>query len=216
MQVSKGEMGHRLPLVFAKACTMAPDTDHQIEIETRRLLFTKPDEADVADIAELANNWAVVENTGSLPHPYGPDDARKWIERISTEKDGEANFAIRLRRLEPKLIGIIGYGALADEALGHFGYWLGEPYWGQGYATEAALATLAHAFDHVPVREIRADCRPGNSGSRHVLAKCGFDLVGRGVMDSTPLNSEVEILKYSLTRKAWEHRAAVTIAVGSG
>lgn len=195
---------------------MNPDHDLQIELETPRLLFTRPNRGDVADIAELANNWAVVEHTGSLPHPYGPDDARKWIERISADKEGEANFTIRLRRLEPKLIGVIGYGALADETLGHFGYWLGEPYWGQGYATEAALATLAHAFDHVPVREIRAECRPGNSGSRHVLAKCGFDLVGRGTMDSTPLKTEVEILKYTLTRKAWAHRAAVTKASGSG
>ena len=209
-------MGHRLPLFFAKACTMKPDTEHPPELETRRLLLTRPHEGDVADIAELANNWAVVEHTGSLPHPYGPDDARKWIERISSDTEGEANFAIRLRRLQPELIGVIGYGALADEALGHFGYWLGEPYWGQGFATEAALATLAHAFEHVPMREIRAECRPGNSGSRHVLAKCGFDLVGSGVMDSTPLKSKVPILKYVLTRKAWRHRDAVTIAAGSG
>ncbi|MGI9413287.1 MAG: GNAT family N-acetyltransferase [Hyphomicrobiales bacterium] len=195
---------------------MTPQREHQTELETERLLLTRPDENDAADIAELANNWAVVEHLANLPHPYGPDDARQWIERRSQGQEGEANFAIRLRRLDPKLIGVIGYGALADSTLGHFGYWLGEPYWGQGYATEAALAVLGHAFEHLAVAEIHTGCRPGNTGSRHVLAKCGFDLVGTGMMNSLPLKSEVPTLKYTLTRKAWRHRIPVTIRATTG
>ena len=189
---------------------------HPIELETERLALTRPDARDAEDIAKLASNWAVLENLTSLPHPYGPDDARAWIERSAQGADSDASFVIRLKRLEPELIGVIGYGRLNDDVLGHFGYWLGEPYWGRGYATEAALAVLAHAFDRLAIAEIHTACRPGNAGSRHVLAKCGFDLVGTGTMNSLPLKSKVPMLKYTLTRKAWRHRLPVTNRAGSG
>ncbi len=54
-------------------------------------------------------------------------------------------------------------------------YWLGKDYWGKGIATLALREFLAH---HNPTRPIYARVAKDNLGSRRVLEKCGFKIIG--------------------------------------
>jgi RimJ/RimL family protein N-acetyltransferase len=90
-----------------------------------------------------------------------------------------------------------------DEATLELGYWLGEPYWRQGYATEAAHAVIDMAFRTRAVEQIDAHCRVSNPGSRRVIQKCGLQYQGAGMISSLALGGAVPVEWYRLDRKTW-------------
>ncbi|MBQ2314223.1 MAG: GNAT family N-acetyltransferase, partial [Treponema sp.] len=54
------------------------------------------------------------------------------------------------------------------------GYWLGKPFWGQGFMTEAVKEMVRHAFEDCGMNKIWAGYYEGNERSRRVQEKCGF------------------------------------------
>ena len=109
-------------------------------ITTDRLVLTTPTLAHVPEMAVLANSKAIYEVLSRLPHPYAESDGVFFVENIAR---GEAEFAWAIL-LQGQFIDTIGLHLLPD-MLPELGYWLGEPFWGQGYATEAAIAVVAAA-----------------------------------------------------------------------
>ncbi len=103
--------------------------------------------ADAASIALLAGDYDVASMTGTIPHPYSDEMAVDWIESLHAGEEGVA-FAIDRGTA---LIGCVGYRA-ADKTHAEMGYWIGKPYWGMGYATEAARALILYAFDEGGLR----------------------------------------------------------------
>src|SRR3954452_21963633 len=94
---------------------------------------------DVASIAEHANNRKVWMNLRDrFPHPYSQRDARAFIKAIRS-RDPETAFAIAV---DGRAVGGVGF-VLHDDVeriSAEIGYWLGEPFWGHGIATEALKA----------------------------------------------------------------------------
>ena len=94
-------------------------------------------------------------------------------------------FAVALKETD-RLIGGVGLdgttGDGSDEPA--LGYWLGQPYWGNGYAHEAAAAIIDYGFRTLGLETIRAYTDPGNAASQKVLLHCGLKNVG-----------EIELLK---------------------
>ena len=88
------------------------------------------------------NDRRIAENTLRIPHPYTLADARAFLAAANTS-GGEIVFLITLRTAT--LIGACGIGT-RDGEQPEIGYWLGVPFWGKGYATEAARALIDHAF----------------------------------------------------------------------
>lgn len=158
--------------------------------------------SDARTIAALANNWSVVQHLSLLPFPYEEHHATEFLSRITLEPV-TTTFAICEARNPDELVGIIGAGAPADCRAGNFGYWLGEPYWGQGYATEAARAIVQLCFKRLAVTKVLSACRPVNPASRHVLEKCGFVHTGKGTMPSEALGKKTDIDLFALTRDGW-------------
>jgi RimJ/RimL family protein N-acetyltransferase len=62
----------------------------------------------------------------------------------------------------------------ARHGRGEIGYVLAREHWGRGYATEAASAVLAFAWDVLGLHRVEATCRPRNIGSQRVLRKLGM------------------------------------------
>lgn len=138
-------------------------------LTTDRLVLTTPTLAHVPAIARLANNRAVHQMMARLPFPYGEDDARFFVEQI-VPTDAEKCYAVMAD--EATFMGIVGLhfaGDLAPE----LGYWLGEPHWGHGYATEAASAVIAAAKE-AGCPALRSRALSHNARSRRVLKKLGF------------------------------------------
>ena len=149
-----------------------PDT-----IETKRLLLRAPDMSDAPALQELANNKTIHKFLARLPYPYTREHAVDFITNLARAENEHA-YAITL---DNALVGVMGLH-LADADIPELGYWLGQPFWGNGYATEAALGVLqaaaAAGFSAVTARSITS-----NRGSISVLLKSGFAIVAENVDD---------------------------------
>jgi len=136
---------------------------------------------------------------GRPPHPYTLADAKGFVARVSdpARTSGEVGFAITLAE-DGVFLGGIGYGPRGEAGEIELGYWLGRPYWGRGYASEAARAVAAHAFE-AGHAALSVSCRVENDASRRVIEKLGAAFVGAGELDSLPLGRRVPTRLYRLT-----------------
>lgn len=166
-------------------------------LETERLVLRAPQHGDIKVITRLVNDRRVAENTARIPHPYGVDDAERFIAAVNRQ-DGEATFAI-IRNGD--LIGVCGVEP--RENAPEIGYWLGAPFWGRGYATEAVRALIDHAFGALGHDALQAGARVGNPASRRVLEKCGFQWTGVGLYRIRAINSSAPLDRFRLDRGLW-------------
>ena len=166
-------------------------------LETERLVLRAPRRGDVKAIVRLVNDRRVAENTARIPHPYGVDDAERFIAAVNRQ-DGEATFAISRGG---DVIGICGVEP--RENAPEIGYWLGAPYWGRGYATEAVRAVIDHAFGVLGHDALQAGARVSNPASRRVLEKCGFQWTSVGLYRIRAINSSAPLDRFRLDRGLW-------------
>jgi len=135
-------------------------------LKSERLTLRPPRPADIEAMAVWLSDYDVAKMTSRIPHPYGEDDAEAFIAR---EPSDEQVFVIE-RKADGVFLGMTGI----NPAAGHeIGYWLGKPFWGFGYATEAAERLVAHAFEAMAADTVHAGFFADNPASGHVLAKLG-------------------------------------------
>ncbi len=119
-----------------------------------------------------------------MPHPYGEAEARAFVASASRRVRSAVRAwcsPSRMRRRAP----FLGCAGLEPKERGlELGYWLGEPHWNRGFATEAAHALVDLAFRASDVEVLHAACRAIKPTSRRVLHKCGFQYAGQGMLDS--------------------------------
>ena len=152
----------------------------QPTLHTDRLVLRPYSLADVADLVRLAGAREVAATTLRIPHPYREQDAVDFITSSQADADVGAGvrFAVTLRD-NGQLCGGVGLRIEAAHQHAELGYWLGLPYWGHGYATEAARATVAYGFDTLGMHRIYASCFSHNQVSARVLEKIGMTYEGR-------------------------------------
>lgn len=145
-------------------------------LATARLTLRSPAVADAPRISDLASDYDIARMTTSIPYPLTVDQAEGFLERMEARDPArEAIFAIDLAG--EGLIGLIGFHP-KDGPAPEVGYWLGRPYWGRGYATEAAKGALAWVRDHWKKRYLVAGYFADNPASGEVLVKAGFLYTG--------------------------------------
>jgi [ribosomal protein S5]-alanine N-acetyltransferase len=154
-------------------------TSSRPTIETERLLLRPFGPADAADLARLAGAREVAATTANIPHPYSLADAEGWIasQQAEWDEDRGATFAITLRA-DGALIGAVGLRSERAHERAELGYWIGVPYWGSGYATEAARAVVEFGFDGLGLNRIFARHMTSNPASGRVMEKIGMHLEG--------------------------------------
>ena len=150
-------------------------------VTTDRLVLTTPSLAHVPEMAVLANNRAIYAVLSRLPHPYDESHGRFFVEEIAR---GPEEFAWSIL-LQGSYIGTIGLHLLPGQAP-ELGYWLGQPFWGHGYATEAARAVVVAARE-AGYPALRSRALLSNAGSRNVLAKAGFSEIGEAIDEAGTL-----------------------------
>jgi RimJ/RimL family protein N-acetyltransferase len=166
---------------------------------TERLVLRPPHEDDVPELAVLANNRRLASMLARMPHPYGEAEARAFVRSTRDRQGSGAHYAITLAD-SGAFIGCAGLD-VRGEGL-ELGYWIGEPYWRHGYATEAAHALVDLAFRATAIEALHVSCRVINDASRRVIHKCGFQYAGQGMMDSL-VAGKVPIERYRLDRRTW-------------
>jgi 8-oxo-dGTP diphosphatase len=194
---------------------IAADGRIRLPIATRRLKLRSLEETDVPAIVALAGDFEVSRHTAVIPHPYGESDARAFLVQSAADFAAGRSLTLAIERVaEPGLIGCVGVTRVADAA--EVGYWLGRPFWRQGYASEAVKAVLPAIFEDFALREAFAEVMPANPASSRVLEKAGFarDGEGRGGRGRC---SGVPVVRYVLGREAWLARqaAAPTVLVAA-
>ncbi len=142
-------------------------------IKTQRLLLRPLKAGDKPVINALAGNWNVAKTTLSIPHPYSIEMAEEWIEFTHTNflNGAAATYAICDKNAGSLLGAITLIKSESGEATYELGYWVGEPYWNQGYATEAVGAMIKHAFKHLAANKITATHLDSNTASGKVMLK---------------------------------------------
>jgi RimJ/RimL family protein N-acetyltransferase len=109
----------------------------------------------------------------------------EWLAQLRAAASGDPwthGFSI-VHRDSGAVIGGCGYkGPPSPDGMVEIAYGVDADYQGHGYATEAARALVAHAFDTGRVRVVRAHTLPEANASTRVLTKCGFEWKGE-VMD---------------------------------
>ena len=168
-------------------------------LETERLVLRAPRLEDAKVLATLADDRRIAENTLRIPHPYSLADAQAFITHANAGDD-EAVFLISTR--SGAIVGACGLATLDGETP-EIGYWLGVPFWGKGYATEAARAVIDYAFGDLGHEVLLGGARVSNPASRRVLEKCGFQWTGVGLYRIRALKSSAPIDRFRLDRRLW-------------
>jgi RimJ/RimL family protein N-acetyltransferase len=143
----------------------------QNSLQTARLLLRPYSMGDIADLVRLAGAREVAATTLRIPHPYREQDAIDFVTSCQ-EKKG-ARYAITIRDAG-ELCGGIGLELEPAHHRAELGYWIGVPYWGRGYASEAAAAVVKHGFNTLGLHRIYASHIAGNLASARVLQKVGM------------------------------------------
>jgi RimJ/RimL family protein N-acetyltransferase len=151
----------------------------QPELRTERLLLRPFTPDDAPTVKRLAGDRAVADTTLNIPHPYEEGMAEEWIATHAEqfEQGQSVTFAIVLRASR-ELIGAIGLGINQTHQRAEMGYWIGKPYWNNGYATEAARAVLEYGFEVQKLNRIHASYFARNPASGRVMEKIGMEYEG--------------------------------------
>jgi RimJ/RimL family protein N-acetyltransferase len=159
------------------------------EIRTDRLILRAPVAGDVAAITALAGDYGIASMTTRMPHPYGEADARQFVTLVARQ-DGvrERTFVIEQDGEGP--IGAIGFHRPVSGPI-ELGYWIGRPYWGQGYATEAVAGALHWASEDWGRKAIASGHFADNAPSANVLIKSGFLYTGEVQMRHSRARGDV-------------------------
>jgi len=135
--------------------------------------------SDLKDVVRNANNSKIWLNLRDrFPHPFTVADARAWLAIRAADSGNPHNFAIEF---EGGAIGGIGFKLGTDIARmsAEMGYWLGEPFWGRGFATIALRAVTGYAFASFNLERIQATVYEWNPASVRVLEKAEYQFEGR-------------------------------------
>ena len=147
----------------------------QSPIRTARLVLRPFRLGDAPVVRDLAGDVDVARNTLNIPHPYGREDAEAWISSHPNQLGAReaVTYAVALPPGDG-VVGAVGLILDLEHERAELGYWIGRPYWGRGYATEAARAVIAWGFDSLGLSRIHASHFPRNPASGEVLRKLGM------------------------------------------
>lgn len=130
-------------------------------------------DSDATTLAELGNNRKIWNNIrDAMPHPYFVEHATYFINSKKDELP-KCTFAITI---DDQLCGVIGLEPKQDvyRTSAELGYWLGEPYWGNGIVTEAVRQVTEYGFQTLGLHRIFAAAFEYNLASMRILEKNGF------------------------------------------
>lgn len=160
---------------------------------------------DAQCLCETINNKKIQDNLrDGIPFPYTIRSAEEFITAmLNSDKDKTYAFAITI---EDKAVGSIGVFRKDNihRRTAEIGYYIAEPYWGQGFGTSAVKQMCQYVFEHTDIIRIFAEPYAYNIASCRILEKSGF--VCEGVLRKNAVkNGKILDMKmYSLVKEHGE------------
>jgi [ribosomal protein S5]-alanine N-acetyltransferase len=152
--------------------------------------------SDLESLVRYANNRSIWINLRDrFPHPYTTRDGRAFL-RLTAEQQPESAFALAV---QGEAVGGIGFQLQPDveRVSAEIGYWLGEPFWGRGIATDALIALTKYAIAAHGLTRVYAVPFAWNAASCRVLEKAGYTLEGRLRRSAIKNGSVTDQLQYA-------------------
>ncbi|MCF7825322.1 MAG: GNAT family N-acetyltransferase [Candidatus Marinimicrobia bacterium] len=179
------------------------------EILTKRLLLRGFQPADAPEVQLLAGSIEVAKMTLNIPHPYLDGMAEDWI--ASHQQDFNTGDAVVFAMVDVQsgnLVGAIGLMITKRFNRAELGYWVGHPFWGRGYATEAAQAILRYGFEELQLNKIYATHMTRNPASGRVMQKIGMDQEGVLKQHALKWDHFVDLAAYGILATTWQQHDA--------
>ena len=169
------------------------------------MVLSVPQARDIPRVLEYAKNPVISRNLLTFPYPYAEKDAIWWINFANQCHENGEGYIFAMRKKEDGLL-MGGIGIDVDKAnnLAEVGYWLGEPHWGKGYATEGTKEMLRFGFETLGLNRITSSHYDYNPASGRVIEKSG--LIKEGVRKEQIKKEDGyhDLHVYGLTRKQYE------------
>jgi RimJ/RimL family protein N-acetyltransferase len=177
----------------------------QPTLQTTRLILRPFELSDADEVQRLAGDRAIADTTLNIPHPYEDGMAEEWIStHLPRYEAGElANFAVVLREGNA-LIGAIGLMIAARFDRAELGYWIGKPYWSNGYCTEAGQAVLHYGFETLRLNRIHSSHLTRNPASGRVMQKLGMAHEGTARQHSKKWDVLEDLELYGILKADWK------------
>ncbi|MDY6781550.1 MAG: GNAT family N-acetyltransferase [Cyanobacteriota bacterium] len=174
---------------------------------SQRLILRPFSLADAPDVQRLAGDRDLAAMTGLIPHPYEDGMAEAWIRSHSDsfERGKGLNYAVVLRDRQ-WLCGAIGFGINIANINAELGYWIGKPFWGQGYCTEAAQILLRYGFTSLKLHRIHASHFVKNPASGRVMQKIGMTYEGCLRQHVWKWGQFEDVEQYGILSSEWQSR----------
>lgn len=189
---------------------LAPKAVALATIAAARVTLRPWTRQDLSILVKLGNNYNVAKNLSTFPHPYSMRDAETWFDKMQEDRAQKPDKIGGTWAITVEGVPVGGIGIHPDR-MEHpeLGYWLGEFYWGKGYATEAANALIAHAFTEWGVDALSAGHYWDNHASGRVLTKLGFRYTVESKRFSLARGQEVRCLDMTLPYERWAGKQGV-------
>lgn len=176
----------------------------QPALQTARLKLRALQTDDAPRIQALAGDAEVARTTLLIPHPYPKGMADRWIASTHSQwlQQQAATFGLVLRETN-EFIGATSLKLSLEHQRAELGYWIGRPYWNQGYGTEAAREMVRFGFEEMGLNRIFAEHFRENASSGRILRKIGMRPEGRLEQHVLKEGSFIDLELYGLLRKDW-------------
>src|SRR6202795_1092208 len=145
------------------------------QLQTERLTLRLHSPSDIPALMPLIGAREVASTTLRIPHPYTESDAQDFMADTKEELLNGSGLRLGIVvRQGDALCGGVGLRIESDHRRAELGYWIGVPYWGKGYATEAAGAMVKNGFGRLGMHRFFASHFVNNSASAGVFRKIGM------------------------------------------
>lgn len=167
-------------------------------IETARLTLRPGQVEDAERVAELLQAPEIEANLANLPWPYTRDDAQAYL-RASVTNDDACDWLMATPA--DGVIGSIHLSITPRHRRGYLGFWVGRPYWGNGYAPEAIRAVIEFGLNRLGLERIEAEHFDYNLASGRAMLKGGMvrESVRRAAYRKH--DRQVDVVVYAVTAR---------------
>jgi ribosomal-protein-alanine N-acetyltransferase len=175
---------------------------YDYRLETPRLVLRPPTLDDAPDIQTYVSDWELAKTTLNIPHPYPADGAREWLRQQFDSPEPD-NFYFTICLKDTSLIGAINVRISPRHHHAEIGYWIGRPFWGQGYASEAARRIVVFCFEELDLNRVYANYFSENPASRRVMENAGMSFEGMLKQHYFRWSKYIDVGICGITREAW-------------
>lgn len=177
---------------------------HNHILETERLILRVPSLADADAIKAIVSHPDIAATTLNIPYPYPDDGVQTWLNRLESSEEMHYTFLV-VRKEDNAVLGCVGIHPHERFKRAEIGYWLGVPYWGNGYTSEAARRLVQFGFEELDLVRIDAGYFTDNLASRRVMDKIGMQYEGtfRSYVQKGDVSKDTAFC--AILREEWEN-----------